>query len=265
MKSLKYVTAGLNRFLILSRKTLYVVGFCLLSSSALADSTTVQPGAPFKLVELFTSHGCSSCPSADTLLGTLLAEDASLMALEYHVDYWNTLVHGSAGSFTDPFSDYEYSMRQRHYREASLRGRPGVYTPQAIVNGRQALVGSNKRHLLKALGSENLQQLGISITSSENKLQIELTGNSDQLQQLAGAPVKLVRFLDKATTQITGGENKDLQLVNHHIVYEKTTLGVVGVADKLSFAVAAPAADEGCVVLVQGDPVSPVYAAAECP
>ena len=42
------------------------------------------------VVELFTSQGCSSCPPADAALKTLV-DDGDVVALAYHVDYWNYL------------------------------------------------------------------------------------------------------------------------------------------------------------------------------
>ena len=45
---------------------------------------------PKGVVELFTSQGCSSCPPADKALETL-AREGEIVALSYHVDYWNYL------------------------------------------------------------------------------------------------------------------------------------------------------------------------------
>ncbi|MFB6278551.1 MAG: DUF1223 domain-containing protein [Salinibacter sp.] len=98
------------------------------------------------VVELFTSEGCSSCPPADRLLGTLVEEarsgERSLYALSFHVDYWNHL------GWEDPYSDPAYSERQRAYAEA-LGAR--VYTPQMIVNGRKVLVGSREAEVRSAV------------------------------------------------------------------------------------------------------------------
>lgn len=221
-----------------------------------------------KLIELFTSHGCSSCPSADALLGDLLEEHEDLMALEYHVDYWNSLVHGGDGSFTDPFSNADNSMRQREYNHAKLAGRPGVYTPQAVVNGRSASVGSNKRHIVKALAVEAKQSLSILIDNDNqnaDSLRVNISGDASQLEELQGMDIRLVNYIDEATTEITGGENRHLTLVNHHVVMEVASLGEISANGSLSFEIPRPATGEGCVVLVQEDALTPIFAAAECP
>ena len=245
---------------------LFLLAAFMSLHSAAAQADEVKPDS-LKFVELYTSHGCSSCPPADQLLGELLSEDKALIALEFHVDYWNRLVHGSAGSFTDPFSSAAYSERQRQYNSTSLRGRPGVYTPQVIVNGRFATVGSNHRQITKALAHPVDQLLSISLDSAENsgKLTVTVSGSADQRSQLAGVGIVLARYIDSATTHITGGENKDITLTNHHIVTELTTLGEVSDEGEMMFTIDSPAASEGCVVLVQQAALTPVYAAAACP
>src|SRR4051812_45022266 len=78
------------------------------------------------IVELFSSEGCSSCPSADAVLRDLSSSQsiagAQVIALELHVDYWNYL------GWSDPYSSAAFSMRQRKYSERG--GKSGVYTPQ---------------------------------------------------------------------------------------------------------------------------------------
>jgi hypothetical protein len=56
------------------------------------------------LVELFTSQGCSSCPSAEALFGELI-QQPGIVGLSWHVDYWNNL------GWHDPFSQREWSER----------------------------------------------------------------------------------------------------------------------------------------------------------
>jgi len=98
------------------------------------------------LIELFTSEGCSSCPSADAALMQLVREqplgDIELIGLEEHVDYWNQL------GWSDPFSSPLFSSRQEAYLPAVGRGR--LYTPQAVIDGRLDALGSDRQALLQA-------------------------------------------------------------------------------------------------------------------
>ncbi len=90
-------------------------------------------------MELFTSEGCSSCPSADWLLGQILSaarkDKERLFPLAFHVDTWNHL------GWVDPFSDPAYSRRQEEYAKVFRLKAP--YTPQMVVNGTVEFVGSN--------------------------------------------------------------------------------------------------------------------------
>ena len=85
------------------------------------------------VVELFTSQGCSSCPPADEIFGEL-AQDDRVIALAYHVDYWDYL------GWEDAFASPEHTARQRAYAHA--KGERTIYTPQIVVGGVDHAVGS---------------------------------------------------------------------------------------------------------------------------
>src|SRR5271170_5992611 len=90
---------------------------------ALADNRPV-------VVELFTSQGCSSCPPADAVLAEL-ATRKDVLALGFHVDYWNGL------GWRDPLSGPGSTARQNDY--AAQFGRRGIYTPRIVVDGQRQL------------------------------------------------------------------------------------------------------------------------------
>ena len=94
------------------------------------------------LVELFTSQGCSSCPPADALLREL-AKRNDVLALSYHVDYWNRL------GWRDPFSKRKFTERQESYARAL--GLDTIFTPQVIIDGMTSLVGSDRAAVLGAV------------------------------------------------------------------------------------------------------------------
>jgi hypothetical protein len=96
----------------------------LLSPCAHADCVAAAATRPH-LVELYTSEGCSSCPPADTWLRGL---PPSAAALEFHVDYWDSL------GWRDRFAAARYTTRQR--QQATRDGGDSVYTPQVVLDGR---------------------------------------------------------------------------------------------------------------------------------
>ena len=96
------------RFRLRSGAILGMIAVLLLAHPASAESTRTRPKA---VVELFTSQGCSSCPPADALL-TMLAEQDDVVALAYHVDYWDYV------GWEDTFGDAAFSDRQRAYAKS---------------------------------------------------------------------------------------------------------------------------------------------------
>lgn len=115
----------------------------LLACTAVAAATpTRTPPAGPVVVELFTSEGCSSCPPADAALLDLAAR-GDVLALEFHVDYWDYL------GWRDPFSSAEYTARQEAYGRTLADGR--VYTPQMIVGGTDSFVGTSRSAARRAI------------------------------------------------------------------------------------------------------------------
>jgi len=120
----------------------------LLVLISLSSVVNAQKG--IAVVELFTSQGCSSCPSADRLLTRLMeeaeAQGKTLFPLSFHVSYWNYL------GWKDPYSSDDFTNRQRLY--SSRLKISNIYTPQMIVNGKHEFVGSNK-----ALAKSSIDQV----------------------------------------------------------------------------------------------------------
>ena len=107
---------------------------CLvLAGTAGAGPVTFESSAErVAVLELFTSHGCSSCPPADRWLRRLTGHPGlwrEFVPLSFHVDYWDGL------GWPDRFARAAFSERQRRY--ARLGATDGVYTPGFFINGEE--------------------------------------------------------------------------------------------------------------------------------
>jgi hypothetical protein len=129
---------------LLGMVVLVADAFTTINHASAKPKTTVA-GNGFAVIELFTSEGCSSCPSADDLVARIQKEDSDkpVYILAFHVDYWNRL------GWKDSFSSADYSKRQSEY--ANWLNLSSVYTPQIVVNGRKEFVGSSEGTLRNAI------------------------------------------------------------------------------------------------------------------
>jgi len=214
------------------------------------------------VVELFTSQSCYSCPPAEAYLGEL-SKNPEIVALEYHVDYWDQLVHGAAGKWKDVFSQPGFTARQKIYAGNIEDGQ--VYTPQMVVDGENFAVGSRRsdvRHLITRAKKIKGRNPTLAITrKSANAFVAIIKGNSDR-----AFSVWLVHFLKNVTTRVRAGENKGKQLTSHNIVIKVKRLAAwSGQPAKVDFSVIGQRANESCAVLIQEDAQGPIYAAALCP
>lgn len=119
---------------------------CISSLKMAAQATTEGRRSPV-IVELFTSEGCSTCPTADALLAKLdelqPIEGADVIALEEHVNYWNQQ------GWIDPFSSIEWTQRQQIYVAKFKENSP--YTPEMVVDGESQFTGNRPQEAVKAI------------------------------------------------------------------------------------------------------------------
>jgi hypothetical protein len=115
-----------------------LVAFGATGAAAQTEETANQ--APV-VVEFFTSQACSSCVTAGALFNDIAAQE-DVIALGWHVDYWNMLAT-KRGQWVDPYSSADWSKRQRKYN-INIRQRSSVYTPQIVVDGAYEVIGSSK-------------------------------------------------------------------------------------------------------------------------
>ena len=165
------------------------------------------------VVELFTSESCSSCPPADAFLTDLARERLEVLPLAFHVTYWNDL------GWKDPFSFPAATARQKDYAR-SLGGQ--VYTPEMVVNGTSAFVGSDR--------AQGLAEIASAARSRRPPIPINLTRDGQSLVITVGpgrdhATILLVGFDPQHVTPIGRGENGGRTLLESNIVRSLTIAG----------------------------------------
>src|ERR1700722_18084122 len=93
------------------RKSFIVTAVLLLSVGAAHPQSQSQSQPRPTVIELYTSEGCSSCPPAEGLIGRLARRD-DVIALSFHVDYWDSL------GWRDRFALPDAVARQEQYARA---------------------------------------------------------------------------------------------------------------------------------------------------
>ncbi|MFS8111924.1 thioredoxin family protein [Rhizobium jaguaris] len=226
----------------------------LLAGIALASSLHAQELAKIKgVVELFTSQGCASCPPADAAFEKLIRQ-GDVVALAYHVDYWNYL------GWNDTMGSKENTARQ--YAYARTLGRSGVYTPQAIINGRDHLNGANLDAI--NLKIDDFQRQGKGLTVPVNAA---MKGDELEIKIGAGqgrANVVVAYFDKEQQVSPKAGENNGQQITYLHAVSDIETVGMwdgKGMNIVLPANVMDKAGRRGLAVLLQsstpsGDPAA---------
>lgn len=171
-------------------------------------SNAVATGQPV-LVELFTSQGCSSCPPADAVLQTI-SYRPDTVAVSRPVTYWDRL------GWKDTLALEANTTLQRDYARRGGVG-AGVYTPQAMVQGVDGVVGSQK---------EKLEAL-ISKAQRTPQPRLSVAGGAVTIEGAAAKPaqVSLLALKKRAVVQIGNGENGGRRVTYTNVLIGERALG----------------------------------------
>lgn len=215
------------------------------------------------VVELFTSQGCYSCPPAEALLRQT-AQRPDVLALEFHVDYWDGLVYGFSGKWKDQFSSPKATTRQADYN-LSLRGKPNGYTPQIIVDGRLQMIGSRKSTIDMAIDTAKTQRQTVLTVTPTVIAPGDLNVALNTLDLPGTSQMLYVRFLKRKSTEVTSGENMGKTLTSYNIAREWHTINSWKGKSKTATQKIKPLQDnESCAVLIQDRKTREIYGAGLC-
>ena len=205
------------------------LGFLLLLSTV-HIGLLAQEARPVALVELFTSQGCSSCPRADQLLSRLVAAgDSSIIALSFHVDYWDRL------GWKDPYSAKQYTIRQQQY--AKTFGSSTIYTPQMVVNGSANFVGSDEPKAKKAI-AQALKNTSRHIDLTIDRIESGKITAVYHISELSDSRVLHLALVERnITTAVRRGENGGRTLHHDNVVRTLMTLRDPGTKNTAQIAI----------------------------
>jgi hypothetical protein len=158
------------------------------------------------VVELYTSEGCSSCPPAERWLGRLAGRD-DVIALAFHVDYWDGL------GWKDRFAQPQFTQRQDASRRTS--GARFAYTPQVILDGRDT--PSWPALAPAALAGRGDPLVGLALARDGAALRLDVA-------PATGAPARIAGFVavvdSGLSTPVGAGENRGATLREDAVVRE---------------------------------------------
>ena len=170
-----------------------------------ASCTAASGETRARLVELYTSEGCSSCPPADRWLSALPASPA-VVPLAYHVDYWDRL------GWRDPYGQAAFSQRQRERN----RGLGWVYTPQVLLDG------SDRRNWSRGLPADPTRaarvHLQLDLTRSPGEIDTRLGSRFAADTDRRGAQLYLALYENRLVSRVTAGENAARTLRHDYVV-----------------------------------------------
>ncbi len=202
-------------------KVHHLITACALAWTAIAALMADVPAAAAQdarkpklssVIELYTSQGCSSCPSADALF-VELARDPSLLVLTLPVDYWDYL------GWKDTLAHSAFSQRQRSYAKA--RGDGQIYTPQAIIDGAAHAVGSDRQAMSQIVKAHQASPMPLDVSISEQGAQIRIAVSGTAR---AGS-IWVLTVARKRTVAIQRGENRGREVAYANVVRSLTRIG----------------------------------------
>lgn len=237
----------------LSRRSVLALSTAMLAGSVTGKANAQQSAKPLLgVVELFTSQGCSSCPPADAALKQFIERD-DVLALAFHVDYWDYL------GWKDTLASPENTERQYAYAK-TFKSRT-VYTPQAVINGREHLNGAKGSVIAAKLGTYAGQGQGLTVPvglSMEGK-RIQVSVDQGAVPEGSDVKIVLVYYRDSSTIDIKRGENKGRQITYRNTV---TNAQILGMWDGQKMAIDIPKDQieahgaNGCAILLQATSAS---------
>ena len=179
--------------------------------------------AAIPVVELYTSEGCNSCPSADRWLGNLKGR-SDVVALAFHVDYWDRL------GWKDRFASAAFTQRQ--VEQQAVNGARFAYTPQVVIDGQDR---------------KDWPRVRVAAPTAPSPVSIVLSRDGERVvasvSTQAAAPARLAAYWAVTEfghrTAVKAGENEGATLAHEFVVRDYQAVAAWpaagGVAHSISY------------------------------
>lgn len=185
---------------------------------------------PVALIELFTSEGCSSCPSAERWLAQLKDQSTlwqGVVPVSWHVTYWDRL------GWRDGYASREFTDRQYAYAH-TWRSR-SVYTPCFVRNGREWHPGQPT--------ATSTAPVGELLVTPQDDGRWRVTYAPPNPDSAASYSATLVVLGSGIVSDVRAGENRGRTLAHEFVVLHAVTVRLNADNDHgFTGAVALPAA-----------------------
>ncbi len=229
------------------KKSLFrIMGMAAIVALALPLAAKAEIYTPKSVIELFTSQGCSSCPPADEIMASYENDD-DVLTLSWHVDYWNYL------GWKDTFSKADFTERQKRYAR-TLQERQ-IYTPQAIVNGRDHTVGSRKDKIESLMKGFRKEGKGLTVPIDVKIVDGQMRIRVNDISANKNDPTLYMVFFNRASkVKIERGENRGKTIVYRNIVRETQMLGMLksgAISVDLPISELKRSGFDSCAILLQ--------------
>ena len=220
------------------RRTMKYVSGIFLAVTLFSAPAFAGSAQPDRVVELFTSQGCSSCPPANAMVSKL-SDDETTLALSYGVTYWDYL------GWKDTFADPKFTKRQKSYGKQFEMSH--LYTPQIVLNG----ASHGSRYSASDIRTMDLPAPGV---------KVELTPVGSGLKAKVSCQDKmfeavLVEYVKgPQSVPVKAGENHGRTLTISNVVTDVTRLGLWSIDDQAELPVADELSDGKAYALILHDP-----------
>tara|TARA_R110002049_G_scaffold303196_2_gene497319 strand:+ start:1357 stop:2058 length:702 start_codon:yes stop_codon:yes gene_type:complete len=161
-----------------------------------------------KVIELYTSEGCSSCPPADKWLSSLKDDPTlfkDIIPMAFHVDYWDQL------GWKDRWAKSAFSNRQRLLTGQGVLSQ--VYTPGVVVASKESRSWYNG---MQVTNEKPVKTGVLSAQLNGQNLTVHYSQQGDYELNVAYLGMGII-------SKVTAGENRSRTLVHDFVVLNHLT------------------------------------------